>query len=84
MPPQPVKLIVFDRLYHLMCEAGKNASKARHIYKINFDQNVRHSHQFIVDDVVYVDNSPTANYHQELTSAGNDPSEKLWMTKHGP
>lgn len=70
-------MMVLDRLHDLMREAEKKSSKARHAYKLHFDRSVRHTRQFSVNDMVYVDDQQEPKLLQGLTSAGEDASVKV-------
>lgn len=74
---QHFRMMGHDRMHHLMREAEKETSKARHTYKHSFGQRVRQTRQFSVNDMVYVDNRPAPELCQESMFAKEHLPVKL-------
>lgn len=59
--PADVKVNVMERLQQLLHKAREKATRARRVYKANFDCRVKHARAFQMKDTVYLNEPPAGN-----------------------
>lgn len=82
LPSQDVKINSLHLLHHLIEKARKKSNKSGRKYKRGIDRRVRHTREFTLDDLVYVDSLPASKSCQGLTFTVVDPSVNLSPMKY--